>query len=126
MQALLIIDMQVGSFESAARSGAEGVIKRINEASRLFRSSCRPVIHIQHDGNKEGFLRKGSPDWEILTGIERGPSDLFIDKEANARLTCFGVIGASSCRRRRARTVTIAEIRLNRLALKPLPVASQT
>ncbi len=60
--ALLIIDMQKGSFTSATpRFDTHGVIKRINELASIFRGRQLPVFFIQHDGTGTGEFEKGTP-----------------------------------------------------------------
>ncbi len=83
MDALLIIDMQVGSFASAPRYDAEGVIQRINGLADHFRQTGKPVIFIQHDGSKENYLFSGSDDWKILPGLVQKEHDVYIEKTAN-------------------------------------------
>ena len=49
-KALLIIDMQKGSFTpKTPRFDAIGVINRINRLADLFRKEGFPVIFVQHD-----------------------------------------------------------------------------
>ena len=83
MEALLIIDMQVGSFMSIPRFDAENVIKRINRLSESFREQHKPVVFIRHDGSRENFLIHGSPDWEVLPDLIRDKKDQWIEKTAN-------------------------------------------
>jgi len=83
MEALLIIDMQVGSFASTPRYDAEGVVQRINRLAELFRQTGKPVIFIQHDGTKENYLFSGSDDWKILPGLVQKETDVYIEKTAN-------------------------------------------
>ena len=83
MEALLIIDMQVGSFRLSERYDETGVVDRINRVADSFRKSRKPVIFIQHDGTRENFLRPGTEDWKILPGLRQEDSDLFVEKEAN-------------------------------------------
>jgi len=83
-KAILIIDMQKGSFTSATpRFDADGVVKRINSLSKAFREQGFPVIFIQHDGTKENEYIPNTSDWEILDNMETGASDIFINKYAN-------------------------------------------
>ena len=83
-KALLIIDMQKGSFTPATpRFDADGVVTRINELSELFRKLGFPVIYIQHDGNGAGEFEKGDWDWENLDALNVEPTDLKVDKYAN-------------------------------------------
>jgi nicotinamidase-related amidase len=84
MKALLIIDMQAGCFkpfESCYDTTA--VIARINALAALFRSKGYKVIFIQHDGSYENFLVPGTDDWQLLTELDRQPSDLLVQKSAN-------------------------------------------
>ncbi|MDW3647118.1 MAG: cysteine hydrolase family protein [Bacteroidia bacterium] len=82
--ALLIIDMQKGSFvPETPPFDTEGTVIRINELAAHFRQLGGPVIHIQHDGTGSGEFEKGNWDWEILDEIQIKGTDLRIDKTAN-------------------------------------------
>jgi len=85
MEALLIIDMQVGAFLTP-RFEAETVIENINCLSTFFREKNQPVIFVQHDGTKENFLVYGSDEWHILPSLTQKATDHYIEKEAN---DCF-------------------------------------
>ena len=83
-KALLIIDMQKGSFTpKTPRFDTSGVVNRIHELSELFRALNYPVIYIQHDGTGTGEFEKNAPDWENLEALKALPTDIFIDKYAN-------------------------------------------
>jgi len=83
-KALLIIDMQKGSFTSKTpRFDTKGVLTRINRLAKLFRGLDFPVIFIQHDGNGTGEFEKNSEEWELLDELEVNPNDILIDKYAN-------------------------------------------
>ncbi|MFS4445358.1 cysteine hydrolase family protein [Maribacter sp. 2307UL18-2] len=83
-KALLIIDMQKGSFtEATPRFDADGVVNRINKLSSLFRKMKLPVVFIQHDGSGTGEFEKHTWEWELLDNLEIEPSDMLIDKYAN-------------------------------------------
>ncbi|UGU16435.1 cysteine hydrolase [Sinomicrobium kalidii] len=83
-KALLIIDMQKGSFTSETpRLDTEGVIYRINSLARVFRTSGCPVIFIQHDGTGTNEFIPGTVDWELLDDLTVTSTDIFIDKYAN-------------------------------------------
>lgn len=83
-KALLIIDMQKGSFTKATpRFDADGVVNRINKLCATFRSNTLPVIFIQHDGTGTGEFEKNTWEWELLDALEVEPTDTFIDKYAN-------------------------------------------
>lgn len=83
MEALLIIDMQIGSFRLSKRYDEMGVVKRINKIADIFRKNKMPVIFVQHDGTKENYLYSGSEDWKILPELYQDKNDLYVEKEAN-------------------------------------------
>ena len=76
MTALLIIDMQVGSFKPGTpRFDAEALIQRINALSNDFRNNGDAVIFIQHDGTKENSYLPSTSDWNILPTLMKYPDD---------------------------------------------------
>ncbi|MEQ8924746.1 MAG: isochorismatase family protein [Fulvivirga sp.] len=101
MKALLIIDMQKGSFTSSTpRFDAFGVVNRINQIAKLFRELRYPVIYIQHDGTGTREFVKNAEDWQNLDELDVNPNDIRIDKYANdvfyrselqLRLTALGI-----------------------------------
>lgn len=83
-KALLVIDMQKGSFTTKAlRFDTDGVVDRINQLTSLFRKHGLPVFCIQHDGRNFGEFEKGSIEWEVLDSLNVEPTDILIDKYAN-------------------------------------------
>ncbi len=83
-KALLVIDMQKGSFTSSTpRFDTDGVVKRINELASIYRGLNYPVIYIQHDGTGSGEFEKNTWEWENLDGLIVEPDDILIDKYAN-------------------------------------------
>lgn len=81
MDALLVIDMQVGLFRGKTpRYDSKGVIKRTNELIRAMRGL--PVIFIQHDGVAGDTVEPHTPGWKILPELEREPTDPVIRKAA--------------------------------------------
>lgn len=84
MKALLIIDMQKGSFTSKTpRFDTDGVIQRINKLSSIFRKQNYPVVVVQHDGTGTGEFERDSWEWENLDALNVEPEDIRIDKFAN-------------------------------------------
>ncbi|WP_286753505.1 MULTISPECIES: cysteine hydrolase family protein [Sphingobacterium] len=84
MRALLIIDMQRGSFRPyELRHDTFAVIDRINRLSEVFRKNGELVIFIQHDGTKENCFLPGTEDWSLLPELIRGPADISVSKTAN-------------------------------------------
>ncbi|GGZ90350.1 isochorismatase family protein [Algibacter mikhailovii] len=83
-KALLIIDMQNGSFTAKTpRYDTEGVVSRINALARRFRHLQDPVIFIQHDGSGTDEFIPGTKTWALLDSLETYASDLCINKYAN-------------------------------------------
>ncbi|NME71033.1 isochorismatase family protein [Flammeovirga aprica] len=83
-KALLIIDMQKGSFTpQTPRYDHEGVVKRINSLSAQFRALKYPVFVAQHDGTGSGEFEKHTEAWENLDELQVKPEDILIDKYAN-------------------------------------------
>lgn len=83
-KALLVIDMQKGSFTPATpRHDTPGVVSRINALAAHCRVAGNPVIWIQHDGTAMGEFIPQSPEWDILDELDAKPEDLYIDKYAN-------------------------------------------
>ena len=83
-KALLVIDMQKGSFTPATpRFDTQGVVDRINQLASIFRQFNFPVIFIQHDGTGTGEFEKHSTEWENLDELIVNSTDILIDKYAN-------------------------------------------
>ncbi|WP_024771027.1 isochorismatase family protein [Aquimarina macrocephali] len=83
-KALLIIDMQKGSFTpKTPRFDAKGVVNRINTLAQLFRASDFSVFFIQHDGTKTNEFVPNTTEWELLDDLKIKSTDVFIDKYAN-------------------------------------------
>jgi nicotinamidase-related amidase len=83
-KALLIIDMQNGSFTSKApRFDADGVVRRINGLGAIFRRREFPVIFVQHDGSGTGEFERDTFEWQLLRSLEISLDDVVVGKTAN-------------------------------------------
>ncbi len=83
-KALLIIDMQKGSFTpKTPRFDTTGVVSRINALAKQFRETGLPVIFIQHDGTAMNEFIPNTNEWELLDDLKKAPTDVFINKYAN-------------------------------------------
>ena len=81
MQALLVVDMQIGCFAGdPPRWDAEGTISRINLLSQAIRERGF-VVFIQHTEPSDGFAR-GSDSWQLLESLSRSPEDAIVEKSA--------------------------------------------
>ncbi len=84
MKALLIIDMQKGSFiPETPRYNAENVIDRINLLSAHFRNNDEPVVFIQHDGSRFDCYVPETDEWEIIPSLNMEENDWIVSKAAN-------------------------------------------
>lgn len=84
MKALLVIDMQIGSFKPySVRHNTTSTIEQINILSEEFRKHKYTVIYIKHNGTKEGWLLPNTKDFDILPELIQESTDIFITKEAN-------------------------------------------
>lgn len=87
IRALIIIDMQKGSFKPySLRYDTLNIISRINSLASSFRAAGAKVIFVQHDGTKENAFLPGSGDWELLPELQCLPGDVKVSKTAN---DCF-------------------------------------
>ena len=79
--ALLIIDMQVGSFNAdSKRHDVPGLIDRLNDLLARVRAAGGSVIFIQHDGPPDDPHHPGTPGWEILPELNRRTDDILVRK----------------------------------------------
>jgi nicotinamidase-related amidase len=83
--ALVIIDMQAGSFGPACppRYDVPAILKRLNELTRWVRDGGGIVVWVQHDGPPGDVLEPGSDGWRVLAALERCTNDEMISKTAN-------------------------------------------
>lgn len=83
-KALLVIDMQKGSFTpETPRFDTDVVVDKINMLASAFRKEGSPVVFIQHDGTGSGSFEKYAPDWALLDELEVVEGDVLIDKYVN-------------------------------------------
>lgn len=81
MEALLVVDMQVGNFNGEPpRRDQDGTVRRINALSRAIRPGGA-VIFIQHTVAEDGYP-KGSREWQLLPNLDVQPADLLAEKTA--------------------------------------------
>ena len=83
MDALLIIDMQVGLLNGAPKHDLSGVIERINRLAARVRAQSGRVIFIQHCGGKGDDFEPQTSGWQFLPELLRDPADIVVQKELN-------------------------------------------
>jgi nicotinamidase-related amidase len=81
--ALIIIDMQVGSFTGPTpRHDADDLVARMNTLAGRVRDNNGLVIFIRHDGPEGDPHHPGLPGWHILPALQILPDDEVIAKTA--------------------------------------------
>lgn len=81
--ALIIIDMQIGSFtEDTPRYDATNIVKRLNNLANRVRQAGGLVIYFQHNGPEGDPLHPDCIGWKLLPNLEANESDCFISKTA--------------------------------------------
>lgn len=97
-QALIVIDMQRGSFDAASpRHDATALVDRLNRLGGAVRAHGGTVIFIQHDGPMGDPHHPDLPGWRLLddldvqaadTIIRKKSCDSFLDTRLEAFLRC--------------------------------------
>lgn len=83
VDAIIVVDMQVGLLNGLPKRDLQGVIQRINLLTAMVRDQSGKVIWIRHCGKPgEGFER-GTAGWSFLPELSRQPDDSVIEKALN-------------------------------------------
>jgi len=81
--ALLVIDMQRGSFlPYHKRYDTDGLVRRINMLTKKVRLSGGKVIFIQHNGPLEDPHHPDAEGWKLLQTLDVSNEDIFVTKTA--------------------------------------------
>ena len=83
MDAMLIVDMQVGLRNGAPKHDLDGVIARINRLATEVRARSGRVILIQHCGRPGDDFEPETPGWQFLPELLRDPADIVVRKDLN-------------------------------------------
>lgn len=81
--ALLVIDMQQGSFgEATPRHDVAGLVGRLNRLAGTVRETGGAVVFIQHDGPPGDPHHPDLPGWKLLDELEVRLADTIIRKKS--------------------------------------------
>jgi nicotinamidase-related amidase len=83
MDAMLIVDMQVGLLNGEPKHDLNGVIERINRLAAKVRENSGTVIFVQHCGGKGDDFEPQAPGWAFLPNLVRDSRDIVVRKELN-------------------------------------------
>src|SRR5271169_1355951 len=83
MDAMLVVDMQVGLLNGEPKHDLRGVIERINRLAARVREQSGTVIFVQHCGRKGDDFEPGKPGWAFLPELLQYPADVVVRKEMN-------------------------------------------
>jgi nicotinamidase-related amidase len=78
--ALIVVDMQQGSFTGRKTHDADGVVGRINQLADRVRKADGVVVYIQHDGPPGDAHHPSEPGWRLLSGLKPRPEDVVVRK----------------------------------------------
>jgi nicotinamidase-related amidase len=83
MDAMLVVDMQVGLLKGKPKHDLPGVVERINGVAAKVRSQSGHVVFIQHCGGKGDDFEPETPGWAFLSELHRDPADIVVRKTLN-------------------------------------------
>ena len=80
---MIVVDMQAGMLEDAAKHDLDGVVDRINALTLMLWRAGGRVIWIRHCGKPGDGFEPRTPGWAFLPALVRGPDDIVIEKRLN-------------------------------------------
>jgi nicotinamidase-related amidase len=83
MDALIVVDMQVGLLNGEPKHDLHGVIERINRLAAKVREQSGVVIFVQHCSGSEDDFVSGTQGWALLPELNRAAADIVIRKTLN-------------------------------------------
>ncbi len=83
MDALIVVDMQVGLLRGEPKHDLAGVVERINHLAVRVRERSGTVIFVQHCGGKGDDFEPETPGWALLPELDREAADIVIRKTMN-------------------------------------------
>ena len=83
MDAIVVVDMQVGLLNGPPKHDLQGVIARINLLTAMVRRQSGKVIWIRHCGKTGDDFGRHTEGWSFLPGLSCHRDDLVIEKTLN-------------------------------------------
>ena len=83
MDAIVVVDMQVGLLDGSPKHDLQGVIQRINALTAMVRQQSGKVIWIRHCGKPGDAFERDRKGWSFLPELNRAPDDVVVEKTLN-------------------------------------------
>jgi nicotinamidase-related amidase len=83
MDAIIVVDMQLGLLNGEPKHDLRGVVERINRLTTKVRDQSGSVILVQHCGGKGDDFEPQTPGWTFLPELLRCPADAVVRKTLN-------------------------------------------
>jgi nicotinamidase-related amidase len=83
MDAIIVVDMQVGLLDGPPKHDLQGVIDRINRLTAMVRARSGKVIWIRHCGKAGDGFAPNSAGWAFLPALIRHDDDSVVEKTLN-------------------------------------------
>jgi nicotinamidase-related amidase len=83
MDAIIVVDMQVGLLNGEPKHDLRGVVERINRLTSKVRDQSGSVILVQHCGGRGDDFEPQTSGWTFLPELLRCPADAVVQKTLN-------------------------------------------
>jgi nicotinamidase-related amidase len=83
VDAIIVVDMQVGLLDGPPKHDLIGVIQRINLLTAMVRKHSGKVIWVRHCGKAGDGFERNTEGWSFLPALSRHSDDLVIEKTLN-------------------------------------------
>ena len=83
MDAMIVVDMQVGLLNGEPKHDLHSVIERINRLAARVRERSGKIIFLRHCGAKGDDFEPDTPGWAFLPELQRDPADIVVQKTLN-------------------------------------------
>lgn len=83
MDAMIIVDMQVGLLNGPPKHDLQAVIERINRLIAMVRNRSGKIIWIQHCGGAGDDFEVNKAGWSFLPELDRRQDDIVVGKTLN-------------------------------------------
>lgn len=83
MDAIIVVDMQVGLLNGPPKHDLQDVVTRINQLTTMIRAQGGAVIWIRHCGQPGDRFEPHTNGWAFLPDLICGPNDHAVEKTLN-------------------------------------------